>query len=226
MSSKILNKSSSSFEGTDLIIASLLRNVVHGTYIDVGANHPNLYNNTFLFYMNGWSGIALDGNIKFADDWSSIRPKDIFLNTLVSDCKKEVSFNIFPDDSMSSIDFDTIKRYSERFDPGMIMTQTVTTTTIFDIWREYSSKEIHLLSIDVEGEEDAAIKGAKLETFRPGVISVEIKNVSLYSPMENCLVNYITNLGYRLIAKTPLDTIFIDPTKSYLKWIPDSLVKL
>jgi hypothetical protein len=33
-------KNSYSFEGSDLIISSLLRNVSKGIYIDVGANHP------------------------------------------------------------------------------------------------------------------------------------------------------------------------------------------
>jgi hypothetical protein len=83
-----------------------------------------------------------------------------------------------------------------------------------------------LLSIDIEGEELNALKGANLNVFRPGVISAEIKNVSLYSPLTNKLVDFLTKTGYRLIAKTPLDCIFVDPQKDYLKWIPKELAEI
>ena len=39
-------KISYSFEGSDLICASILRNVSNGVYIDIGSNHPEINNNT------------------------------------------------------------------------------------------------------------------------------------------------------------------------------------
>jgi len=41
--------------------------------------------------------------------------------------------------------------------------------------------------------------------------------------LDNELVKYVTNQGYRLIAKTPLDAFFVLPEKAYLSWIPKSL---
>ena len=58
---------SHALEGSDLIAASLLRNVTGGTYIDVGANHPVSQSNTRHFYDKGWRGLAIDGNGEFEE---------------------------------------------------------------------------------------------------------------------------------------------------------------
>ena len=41
-------KPSYSYEGQDRIAFSLLRSIKKGNYIDIGANHPILNNNTYL----------------------------------------------------------------------------------------------------------------------------------------------------------------------------------
>lgn len=220
---KIEPTSTYSLEGTDLILRSLLRQVNAGTYFDIGANHPHFISNTFLFYQLGWRGVAVDGHSEFSNLWSEFRPEDKFLEAVVSDREKEVAFTIFPDDTMGSIDEETRGRYGLRFDKASIETRVVRATTIFDIWQKNMGSEVHLLSIDIEGEELNALRGANLDVFRPGVIAAEIKNVSLYSPLSNPLIQFLTESGYRLVAKTPLDAIFVDPKKDYLAWIPSTL---
>ena len=212
-----------SFEGTDLIIASLLREINTGTYIDIGANHPTISNNTYFFYQLGWRGIAVDGNPKYVKDYEILRPEDTFLNCLVSDSEKECEFTIFPDDTMSTVDEETAIRYRTRFSLKNIESYILRSTTIYDIWNESFFEDVHLLSIDIEGEEMNALKGMNIEVFRPGVISIEIKNLSLYNPLSNEVVKFLTNYGYRLVSKTPLDSIFIDPSKEYLQWVPLSI---
>lgn len=192
--------------------------------MDVGANHPILSSNTYFFYSRGWSGIACDGQAKFASLWNEQRPRDVFLNCLISDTAKELTLRVFPDDTMASVDWDTVHRYSLRLGNRGLEDIKLKSRTIFDLWKDSVQSEVHLLSIDIEGEELNAIKGANLNNFRPGVISVEIKNLSLYCPMQNTIVQVLTKLGYFLIAKTPLDSIFIDPSKDYLRWIPSSLI--
>jgi hypothetical protein len=60
--------------------------------------------------------------------------------------------------------------------------------------------------------------------MRPGVIVVEAKHCSLHRPLENEVVKYLVDQGYRFIAKTPLDAFFVLPEKSYLSWIPSQLL--
>ena len=212
-----------SFEGTDLIISSLLRDVPKGVYLDVGANHPILSNNTFFFYQHGWGGIAIDGNPKYLKDFEELRPRDKFLNCIVSNSEKECEFLIFPDDTMSTINEEAAARYRSRFSLEQIKSYKLRATTISKIWKEHALKDVHLLSIDIEGEEMNALEGLDINAFRPGIISIEIKNLSLQSIHTNEVVRFLMHSGYKLIAKTPLDSIFIDPTKDYLRWVPSAI---
>ena len=219
------SKSSYSFEGSDLIASSLLRNVSQGKYIDVGANHPTIQNNTNYFYQKGWYGLAIDGNDEFEILWERSRPLDVFLTELVSDSTKEVEFSIYPDDTLSSMDSSSIQRYESRYAKNEIITRRATTTTLEKLKNKYfQEQEIHLLSIDIEGEDLNCLVGANLRFWKPGVIVIETKNLSLYEIYGNEIVEYLTSFGYRLIAKTPLDAFFVYPQKSYLQWIPKSII--
>ena len=218
-------KNSYSFEGSDLIISSLLRNVFRGKYIDVGANHPIISNNTNYFYQNGWSGLAIDGNDEFKNLWMKNRPRDIFITELVTERIRDVEFSIYPDRTLSTMDSTSIKRYEDRFLQNEIIKKQVTTTTLDYLKNQYfNEQEIHLLSIDVEGEDLNCLIGANLRLWQPGVIVIEAKNLSLYDISNNDIVEYLTSFGYRLIAKTPLDAFFVYPQKHYLQWIPKSII--
>ena len=217
-----------SAEGADLIINSILRDVDQGFYLDIGANHPSRFSNTYKLYEQGWCGVAVDGNEIFSREWQELRPRDIFLTALVSDRKKEVEFIIFEENTLSSIDPSTQERYLSRMKKrGSSSHKSMKrfTTTTQDICNLHApNKEINLLCVDVEGEDLNVLKGLDLEYTKPGLIVVEAKNCSLSSFKGNEIFLLLESHGYRLIAKTPLDSFFVFPNKPYLSWIPRTLL--
>ena len=56
------SKSSYSISNVDLIINRIFSKIDKGIYIDLGCNHPIKYNNTYLLYKRGWSGINIDSD--------------------------------------------------------------------------------------------------------------------------------------------------------------------
>ena len=48
--------------GEDAVLQHIFSNKKNGFYVDVGANHPMHYSNTYLLYKRGWSGINIDPN--------------------------------------------------------------------------------------------------------------------------------------------------------------------
>jgi hypothetical protein len=218
-------RSSFALEGSDLIAASLLRDVSRGSYIDVGANHPTIQSNTRYFYDKGWSGLAIDGNAAFEKEWREHRPRDVFVPALVSSEIRDVEFSIYADSTLSTIDPESIARYSARHSDQPAQKEIRQTTTLFDLKnRHLQHDEIHLLSVDIEGEDLNCLIGARLDRWTPGVIIVETKHLSIYHVLENDIVGYLNSVGYRMIAKTPLDAFFVFPAKDYLGWIPTTII--
>lgn len=212
-------------EGIDSLLFSILRDVEKGFYIDVGANHPEVISNTYAFYLKGWSGICLDGNTQLADQWKSLRPRDCFLATILSDEIKSVEYTIYPDTTISTINEESKLRYNQRFSESDIIIQSVKTDTLQNIIDNFGFiNEIHLLSVDIEGEELNALRGLYFEKNAPGVVVVEIKNLSLYNLKENDVFDFLMSKGYVMICKLLLDAVFVKPDKPYLNWIPKSLL--
>jgi FkbM family methyltransferase len=212
-------------EGIDSLLFSILRDVEKGFYIDVGANHPEVISNTYAFYLKGWSGICIDGNTQLADQWKSLRPRDCFLATILSDEIKSVEYTIYPDTTISTINEESKLRYNQRFKESDIIMQRVKTDTLQKIIDNFGViNEIHLLSVDIEGEELNALRGLDFEKNAPGVVVVEIKNLSLYNLKENDVFNFLMSKGYVMICKLLLDAVFVKPDKPYLNWIPKSLL--
>ena len=221
------HRRSYSYDGADLICAGLLREVSNGCYIDAGANHPTHNNNSYYFSERGWAGLAIEGNADFAPAWQQERPNDVFINALISKDNKTVEFLKYSDHTLSTIDPISAERYTERFTSEEIFTEIRNTETLFDLKNQHlKDKEIHLLSVDVEGEDLNCLIGARLDLWQPGVIVVETKHLSLYDVRHNEIVSYLSDQGFRLIAKTPLDAFFIYPDKPYLKWIPKTLTQI
>ena len=54
------SKKSYSLSNVDLVIERIFKKKKKGIFIDVGCNHPIKYNNTYLLYKKGWSGMNID----------------------------------------------------------------------------------------------------------------------------------------------------------------------
>jgi FkbM family methyltransferase len=187
-------------EGIDLLLLSILRDVENGFYIDVGANHPQLFSNTYAFYLKKWSGICIDGNKQFANDWKLFRPNDKFLIALLSDKVKNVEYTLYPDHTISTINEETRSRYNKRFNNSDLIQYSVQTDTLQNILNFFDvENEIHLLSIDIEGEELNALHGLDFDKNAPGVIVVEIKNLSLRKFFNN---EILKTIGWRTLTKS------------------------
>ena len=108
----VIMNSSYSFEGQDLIMSSLLREISTGTYLDIGCNHPIIENNTYHLYTKGWRGVCVDGNNDFHDLYLLHRPEDKFINSIVTTSSQSTSYiHINSDSRLSTCSSDTLTHY-------------------------------------------------------------------------------------------------------------------
>ena len=66
--------------GEDVVVDAILSRQKKGFYVDIGAYHPKVFSNTYLFYKRGWRGICVEPNpeAKWMFEWA--RRRDRFVN--------------------------------------------------------------------------------------------------------------------------------------------------
>ena len=156
----------------DVMLWRALKNVKNGFYIDVGAAWPDKHSVTKAFYDNGWSGINIEPNPIFINQYPLARPNDINLQVAISDkCGKE-KISFVENTGLSSLDADIAKSHHEMgFD---ITIAEVKIKTLDKICKKYVKRsEIHFLKVDVEGLEKNVLLGNNWTAFRPWIVVVE-----------------------------------------------------
>jgi len=91
-------------EGEDRMLLTALPE--KGTYLDIGCSVPIKQNNTYLLYLNGWSGTCID--VRKIRRYKWIRPRDKFIQATVTDISEYKDYDLL-DIDVDGIDLDILK---------------------------------------------------------------------------------------------------------------------
>jgi len=62
------------------ILCDLLGKMDSGTYLEIGAGHPKITNNTYFFEkMLGWTGVSIDISTRFKSNWQTVRKNPLVI---------------------------------------------------------------------------------------------------------------------------------------------------
>ncbi len=201
----------------DLILKHLI-NKKKGFYIDLGANHPKHYNNTYYFYNQWWNGINIEPNKQLIRKFQLIRPRDINLQ-LAWWIGKELTFFVFNPNTLSTCDIDTADRYKQ-LGHAMVDSYSVPVMGLASIIEQYAGDIIiDILSVDVEGYDLAILETNNWEKYRPRFIileTLEYSNNESGKKTNNLYDPKLESWGYEIVADTYINTIYKD--KNYLVW--------
>lgn len=76
----LFGKRSYAQSGEDVVVDAILSRQKTGFYVDIGAYHPKVFSNTYLFYKRGWRGICVEPNPEAKILFQVARPRDVFVN--------------------------------------------------------------------------------------------------------------------------------------------------
>ncbi|WP_454811212.1 FkbM family methyltransferase [Labrys neptuniae] len=155
----------------DVLLFRALGTIESGFYIDVGANDPISDSVTKMFYDLGWSGINIEAAPVWHEKLIKERPRDINLNVAASDRTGTLTFHEIEDSGLSTSSADFAARHTAS--GFRRRSYDVQADTLKAICEAHVTGPIHFLKIDVEGAEDAVIRGADFKRFRPWIILVE-----------------------------------------------------
>ncbi len=159
--------------GEDILLWRALKDVSEGFYIDIGAYDPNEDSVTRIFYDAGWSGINIEPNPAMLARFVKERPRDINIGVAVSHSDAEIELNVVEESGLTTLVGDIAEMH--RRDGLVVEKIPVRTRPLADIWDEYvpNGQQVHFLKIDVEGAEDAVIRGGDWVRHRPWLLVVE-----------------------------------------------------
>ncbi len=156
----------------DVMLWRALKDIENGFYIDVGAAWPDTDSVTKAFYDHGWTGINIEPNPSFIDQYAKKRPKDINLQVAVSNESGVAELYFIDDTGLSSLDKSIAESHT---DAGFKSTPSeVKLTTLSNICKEHAQeREIHFLKVDVEGFEKNVLISNNWSKYRPWIVVAE-----------------------------------------------------
>ncbi|MDR1439650.1 MAG: FkbM family methyltransferase [Clostridiales bacterium] len=173
------------------------------TYLEIGANHPAIGSNTFLFYGKGHRGVAVDANGAFREMWAQIRPGDAFACTAVGGGEGRAQLFVRDPRQDALHGHSTLKReIADLFDVSD--TLDVPVTTLDRIVAEYCGGAYpQFMSIDIEGMEYEALACSDLSAG-PAVAAVEIDKSDIAKMNE-----LMAGKGYFAYCRTVGDMVYV-----------------
>lgn len=177
-----------------------------GFYLDIGAFHPYIHSNTFLFYINSWRGINMDACPGSMDLFNKLRPRDINLEIGIGNNKYDSTFYMLDEKStMNSFSKENLTRHGvEQFVKKEVNIKMKTLEQILDDHSNYFT-EIDFMSIDVEGMDYEVLKSNNWGKYKPKVIVVEINCSDIEDVKKDKSSKYLLDLGYKIVAKNLIE---------------------
>lgn len=202
----------SSQTGEDLIIESLLPQKKDGFYVDIGANHPIKFNNTFLFHNKGWSGINIEPNPSRAWLFKLFRRNDINLSIGIGAQKSNMDFYVFKVNTLSTFDKKSADEY-QRMGHRLKKVINIPILPLRDVLNKHcdANKEIDIMSIDTEGLDMEVLKSNDWKKFRPHFIileTLEYREGNTGKKLNDVYDKYMSEIGYSKVADTHINTIY------------------
>ena len=190
-----------------------------GYFVEVGAYDGEFVSNTSCLADHGWQGLYVepiyDHYLKCLDR----HDKNDVIVANVAIGLEEGETTIYYGDTLTTLDKDQVKRYSE-----MDVFQHISfSTTVCDQMRLdtlmeklESPKEFDVLVVDVEGKEAEVFETFELDDWKPKMLIVELEDehpsFQKYEDLVDRIKNlreYILNKGYVEIFKDHINTVFV-----------------
>lgn len=220
MPSFFYRKISYSQSGEDIIVEFLLDILVNNkpiNYCDIGANSPWKISNTAKFYKKNklnYTGVLVEPDPLLYKYLKLKRPNDIILNkgvSLASSNNEILNFFVFDSKTLNTFSEEEAKKYIQL---GYKLTATldVEVISINYIFENYfKEKELHFLSIDIEGLDYEIISDIEFEKFKPLIICIETISfeTSGIAKKDERIIDFLKTKGYHEFAFTGINSIFV-----------------
>lgn len=188
--------------GQDLWIAGVVfPGVKDGYFVDIGAADGTFHSNTKALEDLGWTGVAIDPLPTNFDD----RKAKLFKEVVSDKAGEVIEFRVNIDTKGLSGMEKHLGKWKDAGGPKE--TLQFTTTTIGDILdRAGAPPFIHYISLDIEGAEEAALKGFPFDKYKVGAWTIEHNGEE---PKRTNIRKLLEKNGYRFYKQQVVDDWYV-----------------
>lgn len=200
----------------DVMLWRALKDVDRGFYIDVGAWSALQDSVTRAFYERGWNGVNVEPSPAYHDELVQHRARDINLRQALSDVPGRAMMYFVSNPGLSSLN-ETIARGYEVF--GWTSTPAeVEVTTLSALWAAHvpAGQDVHFLKVDVEGLEEAVLRGNDWTQNRPWIVVVEATKPMSQEESFQSWDPILTGADYVLAYADGLNRFYVAAERRYL----------
>lgn len=199
------SRSICSQDGEEIFLGDYFSKKKEGVYVDVGANHPFRFSNTFWAYKEGWRGINIEPDIFNYKLLKELRAEDININCGISDVETYMDYFVFEENALNTFCRDEIRNESDITD-----IRKVPVRRLDSVLKEYHIFDIDFMDIDVEGMELKVLNSIKWEDVKIECILVEQRGMSLEEVLESDVCVLLKDKGYVPVNKYNRTVIYVN----------------
>lgn len=195
--------------GEDLALLAYLKDIKNGSYIDVGAHHPDRFSVTRHLYQRGWSGVNLEANPALLEEFERRRSRDINLNFAVG-VKDQYELAVFNESAISTINLEWREKFKQEKQTINRMVTVPGKTLLEVIDKYFPARQLDLLTVDAEGSDLEVLESLQLETLAPHrkPVWIMVETVGELTHAQNQEhVKLLLSNGYEIVSVLPMSTI-------------------
>ncbi len=199
--------------GEDILSLYALRRlgITVPSYIDIGANHPTKFSNTYLFYLLGGRGLNIEPDPEMASLIRKERPRDETLNVGAGREAGELEFFIMAQSAFNTFSRAEAEQVQRTSGIALSETMKIGVVNIGALLRERDFVP-DFMNVDVEGMDMDILASVDWERTRPGVVCVETVDYTTQEKRPE-VTEFMRSKDYAPYADTFLNTIYIDGRK-------------
>jgi FkbM family methyltransferase len=200
--------------GEDVIVNFIFQclGIGNPSYIDIGANHPYLFNNTALLYQSGSRGINIEPNPELFELLQKIRKRDVNLNIGIAEEKGFLDYYLMSSPTMSTFSVEEREKLEKETSINISRVINTKTDTLSNVLNDHTRGIFpDFLSLDVEGLEETILQSIDYGNNFPKVICIETLTYTENNTerKEQSMIDYLVDKGYLMFADTYINSIFV-----------------
>jgi FkbM family methyltransferase len=188
------------------LVSRFFDDVDAGVFVEVGANDPFYYSQTWHLEQRGWRGLLIEPIAALCDKLRRDRPGSTVVRCACAGPGQhgQADLHIATADGQS-----TLQRDAAHITMPFDRTERVPLRPLDDVLDEANLPRLDFVSIDVEGAQLDVLRGFDIARHRPALLLIEDHLLDLATH------RHMRSAGYRLVKRTGLNNWYIPADRPF-----------